>query len=219
MKATPIKILMVDDHAIVREGYRALLEKQASMGAVIEASSGEEAYFLFKQHRPDLIIMDLSLPDQSGLETISRIKKYDPDATILVFTMHQNPMIASKAIQAGARGYVTKNNLPGVLIQAIYDVHDGKVVLSPDIEKAIALESVTGPAVALKALSVREFEILRLVVAAKSATEIANILNISPKTVANSHYLIKRKLGVSNDIELTHLAIKMQVFDPSEGLQ
>ena len=219
MNNAQINILMVDDHAIVREGYKALLEKQHNMNIVAEASSGEEAYFLFKQYRPNMLIMDLSLPDQSGIETISRIKKYEPTANILVFTMHQNPLIASKAIQAGARGYITKNNLPAVLIQAIYDVHSGVMALSHDIEKALAIDSVAGPAVALKELTVREFEILRLVVTAKSAAEIAEILNISPKTVANSHYLIKRKLGVSNDIELTHLAIKMQVINPAEGFQ
>ncbi|MCB2427942.1 response regulator [Methylophaga pinxianii] len=212
----PIHILMVDDHAIVREGYRALLEKQRNMRIVAEAGSGEEAYILYKQHRPNLLIMDLSLPDQSGIETISRIKKYDPAASILVFTMHQNPLIASKAIQAGARGYITKNNLPAVLIKAIYDVHCGVMALSQDIEKAIAIDRVAGPALAIKQLTVREFEILRLVVTGKSATEIAEILNISPKTVANCHYLIKRKLRVSNDIELTHLAIKMHVINPVE---
>jgi len=219
MDNSQINILMVDDHAIVREGYRALLQKQPNLNIIAEASSGEDAYFLFKQYRPDLLIIDLSLPDQSGIETISRIKKYEPVANILVFTMHQNPLIASKAIQAGARGYITKNNLPAVLIQAIYDVNSGVMALSQDIEKAIAIDRVAGPALAIKQLTVREFEILRLVVMAKSATEIAEILNISPKTVANCHYLIKRKLGVSNDIELTHLAIKMQVIHSEECLQ
>lgn len=211
-----IRILLVDDHAIVREGYRSLLEKQANMEIVAEATSGEEAYLMFKQHRPNLVVMDLSLPDQSGLETIIRIRKYDSEARILVFSMHQSPMVAMKATQAGARGYVTKSSSPNILIRSIYDVHKGNIALSPDMAQALAMEHVGGECAAFKDLTVREFEILRMLVEAKSTTEIAETLNISPKTVANCHYLIKRKLGVTSDIELTHLAIKMKVINPLE---
>lgn len=212
----PIRILLVDDHAIVREGYRSLLDKQANMEIIAEASSGEEVYVMFKKSHPNLVVMDLSLPDQSGLETIVRIRKYDPEAVILVFSMHQSPMVAMKATQAGALGYVTKSSSPDLLIRAINDVKKGKLALSPDIAQAIAMEHVGGECSAFKDLTVREFDILRMLVEAKSTSEIADILNISPKTVANCHYLIKRKLGVSTDIELTHLAIKMKVINPLE---
>lgn len=211
-----INIMLVDDHAIVREGYKALLEQQPNMKVVVEAGTGEEAYQLFKEYQPNLVIMDLSLPDMSGIETISRIRKYDPRARVLVFTMHQNSTMAAKAIQAGARGYVTKSSVPSVLIEAIYDVHRGIAALSQDIEKAIALESFREKRTAIKDLSVREFEILRLIVSAKSASEIAKTLKISKKTVSNYHYLIKNKLGVANDIELTHLAISLDVIDSKD---
>ena len=208
-----IKILLVDDHAIVREGYKALLEKQSNMEIVAEATSGEEAYSLYKEHGPNLVIMDLSLPGQGGLATISQIRKYRSDAKILVFSMHQNPALALKTTQAGARGYVTKSSLPDILIRAIYDVHKGGIALSPDIAQTLAMEQLGGESAALAELTVREFEILRMLVEARSTNIIAETLNISPKTVSNCHYLIKRKLGVANDIELTHLAIKMNVIN------
>jgi DNA-binding NarL/FixJ family response regulator len=211
-----IKILLVDDHAIVREGYRALLEKQANMEIVAEAVNGEEAYILYKEYSPTLVIMDLTLPGQGGLAAITRIKKYHAAAKILVFSMHQNPMVALKATQAGAQGYVTKSSAPDVLIRAINDVFNGELALSGDIAQALALEQLGGENIALAELTVREFEILRMLVETRSTDDIAQTLNISPKTVSNCHYLIKRKLSVSSDIELTHLAIKMKVINPLE---
>lgn len=211
-----IRILLVDDHAIVREGYRALLEKQANMEIVAEAVNGEEAYIFYKEYSPNLVVMDLSLPGQGGLAAITRIRKYNAEAKILVFSMHQNPAIALKATQAGAQGYVTKSSAPDVLIRAINDVYAGKPFLSGDIAQALAMERLGGENAVLAELTVREFEILRMLVETRSTDDIARTLNISPKTVSNSHYLIKRKLNVSSDIELTHLAIKMKVIYPLE---
>ncbi len=208
-----IKILLVDDHAIVREGYRSLLEKQENMEIIGEAASGEDAYLLYKKCKPTLVIMDLSLPGQGGLASISRIKKYDSAAKILVFSMHQNPALALKATQAGARAYITKSSQPDVLIRAIYDVDQGLTALSPDIAQALAYQQLGRERNALSELTVREFEILRMLVEAKSTKDIAQTLNLSPKTVSNCHYLIKSKLGVSSDIELTHLAIRLNVID------
>lgn len=208
-----IKILLVDDHAIVREGYRSLIEKQQNMEIIAEAISGEEGYRLYKERLPNLVIMDLSLPGMGGLATISRIRKYDPEAKILVFTMHQNPALALKSTQAGARAYITKSSQPDVLIRAIYDVYKGLTALSPDIAQSLAFEKMGGEGAALAELTTREFEILRMFAEAKSTNDIAKILNLSPKTVSNCHYLIKRKLEVNNDIELTHLALRMKVVD------
>jgi two-component system invasion response regulator UvrY len=157
--------------------------------------------------------MDISLPGQSGLEAIARIKQRRPDAKILVFSMHQNPGFAIQAARAGALGYVTKSSMPDVLIRAIHDVYAGRLTLSADIAQALALEKLGGDNIALQELTVREFEILRLLVEARSTDDIAQILNISPKTVSNCHYLIKRKLGVASDIELVHLAIRMNVIN------
>lgn len=210
---TDINILLVDDHAIVREGYRSLLEKQVNMNIVAEASNGEKAYSLYKQGKANLVIMDLSLPKQGGLATISKIRSYNAKAKILVFSMHQNPAMALKATQAGAQGYITKSSSPDVLIKAIYDVHQGNIALSADIAQSLALEQIKADEAGLTDLTVREFEIFRMLVEQNSTKQIAETLNISSKTVSNCHYLIKRKLGVNSDIELTHLAIKMNIIN------
>jgi len=208
-----ISILLVDDHAIVREGYRALLAKQPGLQVVAEAGDGAEAYRLFKEFLPNLLITDISLPGSSGLELIARIKQRRADAKILVFSMHQNPGFAVQAMRAGALGYVTKSSPPEDLLRAIREVHAGRYTLSADIAQALALEKLGSERIALETLTVREFEILRLLVDGRSSDEIAQTLNISPKTVGNCHYLIKRKLGVTSDIELTRLAIKLNVLD------
>lgn len=208
-----IRVLLVDDHAIVREGYRALLQKQANLEVVADARDGHEAYMQFKACQPDVVVMDISMPGQSGLEAISRIRQYDSQAKILVFTMHQNPSFALQATRAGALSYITKSSDPALLIRAIFEVMDNKLSLSPDIARALALEKLGHEQTRLDDLTVREFEILRLLLEAKSNQEIADILNISPKTVSNSHYIIKRKLDVSSDIELTRLAIRMKLLN------
>ncbi len=215
MTEAKITILLADDHAIVREGYRALLSKQPGMEVVAEASDGNQAYQLYKVYRPDVTIMDISMPGPSGIETIHRIKQRDPAAKILVFTMHQNPRFAEQALKAGALGYITKSSPPEELLRAIREVHVSRRVLSPDIAQALALEKTGSDN--QEALTPREFEILRLLMAPKSKEEVANILNISPKTVANCHYLIKSKLGVASDVELTHWAIKMSLIDSLIG--
>ncbi|MCF6252112.1 MAG: response regulator transcription factor [Methylococcaceae bacterium] len=208
-----ITIMLVDDHAIVREGYRSLLQKQKNMDVIAEASNGEDAYILFKQYQPDVIIMDLSLPGRGGIETISRLCKLPSKPRILVFSMHQNPTFALQASKAGALGYVTKSNQPDVLVRAIYEVHEGRIFISADIAQALALEKLTDNIQVLKELTVREFEILRMLVEGISTEKISQLLNISPKTVSNCHYLIKRKLSVASDIELIHLAIKMNILN------
>jgi DNA-binding NarL/FixJ family response regulator len=211
--SAPIRILIADDHAIVREGYRSLLEKQPGMKVVAEASDGDEAYLRFVECSPDVVIMDLSMPEKGGLPAISRICQRDTQARVLVFSMHLNPVFAIKAIQAGALGYVTKSSHPEVLIRAVRDVHAGRRALSPDITQGLALSRLSNSKEALAELTVREFEILKMLVEAHSTEEIAEILHISPKTVANCHYQIKRKLGVATDIELVRFAVGMNLVD------
>jgi len=210
---SPVRILLVDDHAIVREGYRSLLKKQPGIEVAAEAADGEQAYRCYKQYTPDITIMDLSLPGQSGLETIARIKHRDRYAKIIVFSMHQNPRFAIQALRSGALAYVTKSSAAEELLKAIQRDRLGQPTLSPDIAEILALEKMGYEAGLLKSLSAREFEIFKLLAEALSKDEIASLLNVSVKTVANSHYVIKRKLGVSSDIELTHLAIKLNIID------
>jgi two-component system, NarL family, invasion response regulator UvrY len=208
-----IKILIVDDHAIVREGYRSLLEKQPGMRVVGEASNGAIAYTRFQETAPDVVIMDLSMPEQGGLEAIVRICQRDPAARILVFSMHENPAFAVQATRAGAKGYITKGSEPETLIRAVHDVYRGKHVLSPDIAQALALTKLGGEGEVLAKLTVREFEILRMLVEARSTEDIAQELRISPKTVSNSHYHIKKKLGAASDIELVRIALRTNIID------
>lgn len=213
MSAGPIKILLVDDHGIVREGYRALLGKQPDMRVVGEAGDMASAYEQFKTCQPDLVITDLTLPGASGLELIARIRQRNPRARILVFSMHLNVSFAVTAIRAGALGYVTKSSPPEVLLRAIGEVHAGRHILSADIAQALAVDKLKGEHWALESLTTREFEILGQLLAGQSTEAIAANLNISPKTVGNCHYLIKSKLGVASDIELVRLAIRLNVLD------
>jgi two-component system, NarL family, invasion response regulator UvrY len=212
MNGTERSIMLVDDHAVVREGYRAVLEKQPGLRVVAEARDGTEAYRLFKAATPDLVIMDLTMPGIGGIEAIRRIRQWDKQARILVFTMHQNAAFAVQAIRAGARGYVTKTSPPETLVQAVMDVLAGRVAISPDIDHELALSHLAGEAVAADVLTAREFEVLRMLLAEKTTDDIAAALHISPKTVANLHSLIKDKLGVGSDIELVRLALRQGIL-------
>jgi DNA-binding NarL/FixJ family response regulator len=202
-------IMLVDDHAVVREGYRSVLHKQPGLQVVAEAADGAGAYLLYKKMRPGLVIMDLTLPGAGGIEATRRIRQWDPAARILVFTMHQNAAFAVQAIRAGARGYVTKMSPPDTLVRAVHDVFAGRIALSPDIDHELALHRLAGaPPDAASLLTAREFEVLRLLIAEKTTEHIAELLCLSPKTVANMRYLIKCKLGVGSDIELVLLALR-----------
>jgi two-component system, NarL family, invasion response regulator UvrY len=210
------RIMLVDDHAIVREGYRAVLQKQPGLRVVAEAGDGAEAYRLFKETKPDLVIIDLTMPGIGGVEAIRRIRQWDPGASVLVFTMHQNAAFAVQAIRAGARGYVTKTSPPEALVRAVFDVLAGRIALSPDIDHELALSRLAEEAVAADVLTAREFEVLRLLLAERTTEEIAETLHLSPKTVANLRYLIKSKLGVGSDIELVRLALRQGLLAPAE---
>jgi DNA-binding NarL/FixJ family response regulator len=198
--------MLVDDHAIVRSGFRRLLEQEPQLQIVAEADSGERAYTLFVKEMPDVVVMDLSMPGMSGFETIRRIVARETAARILVFSMHEDPMRAERAIQLGARGYVTKSSAPEVLARAVIEVAAGKLFLSADIAQAIAQSKLSGEDNPLKQLTAREFEIFRLIVAGHGAAEIAGILKLSSKTVANNRTLINQKLRTSGDVELVLLA-------------
>jgi len=206
------RVMLADDHAIVREGYRSLLQKQDRLRVVAEASDGADAYRIYKEVKPDLVIMDVSMPGIGGVEAIRRIRQWDHSARILVFTMHQSAAYAIQAIKAGARGFVTKSEPPDTLLRAITEVMAGRIALSPDIAHQLAMKRVADEPSAVDALSPREFEILRMLLAEKSVNEIAETLHISVKTVANTRYLIRAKLGVASDIELVRLALRQRII-------
>ena len=212
MDSSKIKVMLVDDHAVVREGYRRLIEKQGDMIVVGEAADGAEVQALQKSVHADVIILDISMPGQGGLEVIRRVRQRDDATRILVFTMHQNVSFAIKAFEAGANGYITKGSPPNLLINAIRSLMNGGRAISPDISEALAQSRISGDSSIVEKLSSREFEILRMIAEARSTQEIAETLNLSTKTVLNYHYSIKSKLGVATDIELVHLALSAGII-------
>ncbi len=208
MTLDPISVLLVDDHAVVRQGYRTLIESQPDLVVVAEASNAAEAYRLCKEFQPDVVVMDISMPGRGGIDATEHILKKDPDARILVFTMHLGVAYALQAFRAGARGYVTKSSPPDLLVHAVREVAAGRTYLCPETGELLALQKVHGDHSKLEELSPREFEILRMILATRSTDEIAVALNISRKTVSNYHYSLKSKLGVSSDIELLYFGLR-----------
>ncbi|CAA2143789.1 response regulator transcription factor [Hyphomicrobium sp. ghe19] len=202
-----VTILLVDDHPIVREGYHRLLERQDGLHVCAEADDAEQAYRAYKEHRPHVVVMDLSLPGASGLEGVRHIRQWDKDAKILIFTMHLGVAFALKAFEAGASGYVTKSSAPGELVKAVKAVAAGGRFLSEDISRAIAADRLSGPERVIDQLGPRETEILRLLATGLTSETIAEMLNLSTKTVRNHHYAIKGKIGAQNDAHLVWLAV------------
>jgi two-component system, NarL family, invasion response regulator UvrY len=205
-----LKIMLVDDHAIVRSGFRRLLEQQHGWRVIAEAADAESAYALFIECEPDVVVMDLSMRGLSGLNAIRQMLARNPAAKILVFSMHEESSFAERAIQLGAQGYVTKSSGPETLANAIADVVAGKLALSSDIVQSLALLRITGGD-PLHALTPREFEIFRLLAAGHSVHSIAGLVNLRSKTVSNYHSLIKQKLNITSDVELVLLAQRQQL--------
>jgi len=216
--ANPITVLLVDDHAVVRAGYRLLLSGSAGIGDVLEADSGEAAYSQYLALRPDIVVMDLSLPGNSGLAAIRRIVSRDPEAMILVFSMHDEPVYVTRALEAGARGYITKSSEPDMLIEAVYRVFRGELFIEPEMARRIDPDSPGAKEVSpLARLSAREFEVFSLLAKGRTTHEAAQVLCLSIKTVANYNTLIKAKLKVKTSAELTRLAYRYGVLGQEAG--
>ncbi len=209
-----IRVLLVDDHAVVCHGYRRLIECHDDMEVVGEASDAASAYRSFKELRPDVSVVDISMPGRGGIDLVRQLRQYDRDARVLMFTMHANASYAEQAFKAGAQGYVTKSSPPDDLIRAIQLVYSGRPALCAEINSVIAANRLFQPWSALESLSPREFEILRMILDEKTTDEIATSFNLSPKTVANYHYAIKSKLGVRTDIELVYYCLKQGLATP-----
>jgi two-component system, NarL family, invasion response regulator UvrY len=214
MSRGTIRVLIVDDHAVVREGYRALLAKHEGIKVVGDAGDAASAYQCYKDTRPDVVIMDISMPGRGGIDAIEHIREFDPHARVLVFTMHSGAAYALQAFRAGAKGYVTKSSPPDLLVRAVRDIAEGRVAICPEISEALAFDRVQEDRTGLHGLSPREFEILRMILDAKSTDEIASALNLSRKTVANYHYAIRSKLGVDSDIELLYFGLRQGLVEP-----
>ena len=208
-----IRIMLVDDHAVVRAGVRRLLEQDARFLVVAECDSGERAYQQFGEYLPDITVMDLSMPGMGGMEAIGRIIARYQTAKLLVLSMHENAAFASQAIKAGARGYLPKNGLAEELIGALESIANGQTYINANISTKITQQFLSNEENRLQQLSAREFEIFRLLAEGSDSNLIANKLNISSKTVANYQTSIKQKLGINNSVELVRFAIRSGLIE------
>ena len=206
MSNKTLKIVLVDDHAVVRTGYRLLLENSPFIEIVGELSSGEEANQKALELEADIFVMDLSMPGMGGLEAIKRIKAKNKKIKILVFTMHENPIFAEQALEAGASGYITKNNAPNVLVDAVLAISQGEKFIDEQLREELSARQL-GIKGELSNLSQREFQIFCLFAEGKNASEIADDLSLSVKTVANYQTQIKDKLDLNSTADLVKLAI------------
>ena len=201
-----ISVLLVDDHAVVRVGYRRLLERADNVQVIAEAGTAAAAYQAFCRTPPDVVVMDISLPDVSGLEAMRRLLLREPRARVLVFSIDDEPIFANRALQAGAMGYVTKASAPDVLVDAVRAVAKGERYLSPDIARSLALQQVSGEADVMQRLSDREFEIARLLAKGHSVRAVAELLCLNYKTVANYQTIIRQKLDADTPAKFMRIA-------------
>jgi two-component system invasion response regulator UvrY len=207
-----VTIVLVDDHAVVRAGVKRLLEQEHLFEVTGEAESGEKGYQLFGALKPDVMVMDLSMPGMGGLEAIRRIMMRHEKAKILVLSMHEDLSFANQALKLGAKGYLIKNTLGDDLVKAIEVISQGEIFLSDEIAKKIAVSSIDGGQDPIHDLSAREFEIFRLLAEGVEVDAIAATLNISSKTVSNYQTAIKQKLNIHTPVELIRYAIKAGVI-------
>ena len=207
-----IRVLLADDHPVVRSGYLRLLEQEHDVRVIAEAATGEEAYTAFIAEPPDVLATDLAMPGGGGLELIRRVLLRVPEARILVFSMYDTPLLVRRALEAGARGFLTKAAAPENLVDAVRALHAGRRYLGADLPAGLQQQDTAHEAERLAGLSPREFEIFRLLAQGQTSAECAEALKLSPKTVANHQTVIKEKLGVSTSAALAHLAIRHRVI-------
>lgn len=206
-------VLVVDDHAIVRSGLRRLLKDWRGV-EIVEAKSGEEAIVAVRKHLPDLVVLDLNLPALGGLELLRRVLRAQPGIRILVFSQHAEAIYATKALEAGARGFISKNATPDELLEAIDTVLAGGTAVEKAIQRDMALRKGMDDAY-LRPLSQRDLDILRLLASGNTLSDIAKNLGIAYKTVANTLSRIKEKLGVSQTSDLIRIAVSRGLADLS----
>ena len=209
-----IKILLVDDHAVVRMGFKMLIEAEADIKVIGEAESGEVAVKLFQELKPDIIVMDITMPGIGGLEAIDRIMAKDKNTKILVLSAHEDSVHPKRVLNAGAMGYLTKRSAAEELIKAIKSIHQGKRYLEPNIAQQMAITQLSGETNPVEILSDREFEVFMALAKGKSTNDIADTLCLSPRTVGTHLYNIKQKLNVNNSAEIALIAIRCGLIDP-----
>jgi two-component system invasion response regulator UvrY len=209
-----IRVLLVDDHAVVRMGFRLLLQSVAEMSVVAEADSGEVACQLYLELSPDVVVMDLAMPGMGGLEALRRIRARHSQAQVLTLSAHDDPMHARRALQEGALGFLSKRSAPEALLEAVTVVAAGRRYLDPVLAQKLALAEFDGGAKSpVERLSEREFEVFVRLAGGATVQRIALDLSLSASTIGTHLYNIKQKLGVVNQSELTLIAIRHGLID------
>jgi two-component system, NarL family, invasion response regulator UvrY len=202
-----VRVLIVDDHPIVVSGCKALLAADPAI-EVTDAPDGTQGHAAYFAQRPDVAVLDINLPGLSGLELCRRILQRDPEAKLIIFSMNDDPVIAARAIEAGAKGYVAKNDDPLLIVEAVRRVAAGDVYLHPEMARQIAFLRAGSNASRISDLSPRELEILRLLGAGKTMAEIADVLAVSYKTIANNCTQLRQKLGARSAMDLMRMALE-----------
>lgn len=203
-----IKVILVDDHAVVRAGFRMLLSTETDIDVIAEAERGEAACQLYLEQQPDVMVLDLSMPGIGGLESIRRICNRDSNAKILVFSVHDEMVYVDRAMKAGAKGYISKNSAPGILVTAIQKIALGEIYIEQGLIKNLPQQnSKTDYQTIVDTLSAREFDVFLLLAKGLTAHKIADELCLGYKTVANYGTQIRSKLKVSTVAELAHIAM------------
>ncbi len=214
-----ISVLLVDDHAVVRTGYKTYLSLSERIGDIYEADRGESACQIYDKQQPDVVVMDLSMPGLGGLESIRRLLSRHQNCKVLVFSIHNELVYVTRAIKAGAKGYITKSNAPETLIAAVCTIAEGGTYVDPDLAQLLAVNMAKGQdeVAKIKMLSPREFDIFCLLANGLSSRKAAEQLCLSYKTVCNHSTAIKEKLGVKTMSELTLLATRQGIIKNAEA--
>lgn len=202
-----IRILLVDDHKLIRVGLRNVLEGNADMEIVGEAGNGEEALRLAREMKPDVVVLDINMPEMNGVEATRKLARLDSAPRILIVSVHKQDPIPTRLLEAGASGYLTKDLAADEIVAAVRQVSAGRRYLSADVAREMALAQLGGTS-SLSTLSDREMEVLLLVATGMSLQDIAEKLHVSPKTVATYRYRLFEKLDVANDVELARFALR-----------
>jgi two-component system invasion response regulator UvrY len=204
-----IRVLIVDDHELVRTGIKRILEDTQGIRVIAEASTGEEALQRVREHRPDVVLMDVNMPGIGGLEATRKIIQSHPDLRVIVVTIHVDEPYPTRLLEAGASGYLTKGCAVDEIVDAIQVVHRGERYIGADIARQLALSMLPGGERSpFDKLSQREMQVMLMVTQGHSIQDISDRLCLSPKTVSTYRYRLYEKLGVDNDVELTHLAMR-----------
>ena len=209
-----IRLLIVDDHTIVRHGLRQVVSESADIEVAAEAGSSAEAVRLLRENTYDMVLLDISLPDKNGIETLKQIKRDKPELPVIMLSMHGEDEFGVRALKAGASGYVHKQNAHDQLETAIRQVASGRRYISPDLAEELARSiGESSEKRPHELLSDREFDTLRMLASGKSLTEIAESLSISPKTVSVYRTRLLEKMKLKNNAEIAHYAIKNGLID------